>query len=907
MAVYNVYRIRIGSVGDVDFPTGSIVYVKWNDSTEVFTVDVHDSGDVYVSTETSGPDLTVDDYTDVDYNFQYCSSSTLVSFSKNYTLFPYALRVDTANASQCVLNHICDILITSVTTTNSTTETANDGEAEITVDGADGPFTYSLSSDFSSSQSSNIFTGLAPGDYYAYVKDTYNCIAQARAFTVGFDSSYGARWRMEFDASLAELEGYSYKVDILQRDYAGAVTEIKGADKPFVITWQGENEDKFKQIIASKANINITVETAGEYEDLFTGDEREFLIKFYIDEGAGFVLEWTGYVLQETYEENWQAEPYYISFIATDGLADLDKETYNEDSVIKGDANLISIIANCIRTTDLGLNICSAINRFETNYTTTTSSDPLFQTYFNTYFLNGRTKKQVLEDVLKTFGARILQSSNKWWIISIEDTVSSSLPYRTYDSAGLYVSNSTLSPQVEIDYPDTVTRLCWTGAPLLRIKNGYKTIKITHDLGLVNNIFYTGRFHEDDFVEETGLFEDIGIDLLEAIGADYGMEEIRNGPSDQAFYIDFQNAATTSLNFPFIYTLSKTVTNDATLDSYKFSFQYYISSQSLFTRFDWKIKVGSTYLQPSGTFSSDTDFQYVPIYVDSSNYNKWNKFEIEFRSSGTDVQAFVRLYSNNSYDYSSLSALASANVSPSTTGFRVGDRRIALDTVGGVNLLRHYTLNYDVVSTSSPDIIQPADYNATTNPRVWKLDDTVDYSGSQNNRVYFYLLDELKLEYFLNDEEPAETKLYQTTINQKNKVIFETDVFFGDLPGTYNDEHIYKNYLSLSDGTPTELWGRSTLDEELPILDILSLDIAGQYSSGARTLNGSLVGDLTLRAENCLVDINDGNRKFMILGMEADYANNNYTVELPEVLSGVTGPPSDTSGFTTGFSLGFRA
>ena len=917
MATYNIFRIRIGSVGDIDYPTGSIVYVKWDDVAEDFQVDVHDSGDTYVSTETSGPDLTVDDYIEVVYNYQFCDSSTLVTFTQNYTTFPYAVKVLTPDAAQCVLDHICDLVITGVTVTNASTELANDGAATIVKTGTAGGVLYSLSPD-SGWQSSPVFTSLSKGSYTAYSKDAYSCTS-SRAFIVESDYTYAVRWRAEFDARLKEIEDFKYRIDILERDYVGAVTEVKGTEEPIVISYQGENEGKYKEIISSKATIGLTVTTPGEFEDMFTGDERQFLINFYIDEGAGLVLEWTGYVLQETYEEDWAAAPYYIKFIATDGLGDIDSETYNiPDSIVKGSASLIEIISQCLAPTDLNLNINSCINRFEINHDTAATDDPLAQTYFDTYFLNGKTKAEILTNILRSFGARIFQSATEWWIVSIEDTVSSTLPYRTFDSNGTYVSNSSVSPLIDLDYPENLTdRVCWSGTPLMRIKNGYKDAIITHNLGLVNNIYFTGRFHEDDFSEDTGLFDDIGLDLTTGAGADYGLENITDGQSDHAFYIDFQNASTTTLNNPFIYTLSPTVTNDTTLDSYTFSFYYYVNSNSLFTRFYWSVNYdnGTKFLQPSGTWSTDTQYEYVPIYVEASNYNKWNKFEIDFRTTyfTTDkkLQAKVKLYSNNAYDFSSLTALQTgggiADVAPyNGNGYRIGDRRIVLDTVGSVNYLRHYTLQYSDAATSSPDVIRAADFNATTNPRVWFLDDTTEFL-TLTNQVRFYLLDELTMAFYPNDLDPPETKEYSTSINAKNKIDFELDSFFGDLPGTDNDEYIYKNFYELSDGTPTSLWGRTTITESLPLLQILTLDVAGQYVNGARTLNGSLVGDKTLRMHNSLVDVNDGDRKFMILGMEADYANNRYTVELPEIKTGVGGPPSDTSGLSLGFSLGFRS
>lgn len=909
MALFNLYRIRLGNVGVGNYVTNNRVLIQWNDSTNDFQVDTYDDSEpaVFIATETSGPDLTVDDYVASDYQYQFCDSSTLVTFGLNPTLYPYAYRINTANHTSCVAGHVCDILIQDYDVVNASTSTSTDGEIQVlTVTGTDTPFSYSLDN-FVTSQTSTTFTGLAAGNYILYAKDTYGCI-DLRDVTVGYDSTYGVRYRLEFDAFLAECP-FSYRVDILERDYAGAVDEIKGTTSPFVLHYQGENEDKFKQIIASKAVLGLIAESNLYYVDLFSGDDRQFLVKFYIDEGSGNVLEWQGYVLQESYEESYGAPPYDVTFYATDGLADLANVQYGDGNVAKGSKSLISIIASCLSSTDLDLSIRSAINRFETTQTQAAGDDPLAQTYFDTYFLNGMTKKEVLEEMLKSFGARIIQSGGYWWIISIEDTVSSSLPYRQFDSAGVYVSNSSASPRIDINYPDNTSRLAWNGTPLLRIKTGYKEVTITHDLGLVNNIFYTGRFHIDDYIEQTGLFRDIGVDILNAPGSTFGLQTIRGGNSDHAFYIDFTNAATGTLNFPQVYTLAKSIDNDYTFDSYKLKFDYFVNNLTgLFTRFDYKVKINTSYLQPDGSLSTDTDFQWVPIYVDKANYNTWQKFEIQFRQPfiAPTIQVFLRLYSNNSYDASSLSNFTNAALNP-TVDLRIGDRRIALDNVAGVLFLRHYTLNYSDAATASPDILRPTDFNATTNPKVWYLDATTEYGGVQNNLVNYYLIDNLELQYLPDDGEPDTTNEYYSAISLNNKIPLEVDVKYGDLPGEPNDEHIYKNCFQLSDGSYTVLWGRSTTDEEIPLLDILALDLAGQYQLGTRFLNGSLVGDVTLRAHNCLIDNNDSDRGYMVLGMEADYAYNRYSVELTEIKSGATGPPSDTSGFTTGFSLGFRS
>lgn len=894
MALYNIYRIRIGDVSDVNYPVGYIVYVKWNDSTNNFVVHLHDDGDTYVATRTIGPDLSVDDYILVEYNFKFCSGSTLNTFSFNPVTFPYAERIETAGSSECRVKHVCSVQVTDVVVTNATTSTAADGQAVVTTTGDDSPFYYSLNSDFASQQTSSTFTGLMPGNYTAYAKsqDYPNCVS-SKSFTIGFDSDYGVKYRGDFDSAVqSQLPGYSYRVDILQRGYVGPVIEVKTGETPIVINYQGATEDKYKTIIPSKATIQLMSEENFYFIGLFTGDEREYLVKFYINDGGGFDLEWTGYLLQQGYEEDYKAPPYVVTVVATDGLADLSEIEYDE----VGDKSLMRILSSCISQTDLSLNIRSAVNIYEENHDSGAADDPLDQTYVNTYFVSG-TYASVIDDILKPFGARLFQSQGYWWIIRIEDSIASSLAYREFTTAGVYSSNSTESLRTRIEFPDVSNRLCWTGVPLMRIRAGYKNAKVIHNLGLENNLFYEGRLHIDDFNEETGLFNGIGVELSGA-GISTGLQITKNGDSEHCMFIDFSNAGLVSIAN--VFTENKTIESDNFKDKFKLTFDYLVSPQLRceYVTFDWAISLsgGNYYLE---NFTNHVT--YNTIYT--SNFFAWQKFEKDIGTlNTTSMQILFALSANHPYNgAASLAGLETID----TDLLDAGERRIALDTIDGDLYLRHYTLEFTTDTEFSPDIIKPLDY--ATSKKKWMLDITTPFNLLLPN-VGFILIDNIRMQFFPEGEDPAETEDYEIVINAKNKENFEVSVNLGDLPDTSNAVHIYKNYFKLADGTPTEFWSRDTISESNKLLQILVIDLAAQNQIGIRLLNGQLVGDVIHRFHNCLIDAFDGDRAFANMGLEIDYLRNIYNVEMIEVKTGDTNePPADSAGFTTGFSIGFRS
>lgn len=72
-----------------------------------------------------------------------------------------------------------------------------------------------------------------------------------------------------------------YLCSISQLDYAGASEEIQAQQNPIQINYQNTSSNKLEAIIGSEATLNLIATEDFELEDLYTENEREFMVQIY--------------------------------------------------------------------------------------------------------------------------------------------------------------------------------------------------------------------------------------------------------------------------------------------------------------------------------------------------------------------------------------------------------------------------------------------------------------------------------------------------------------------------------------------------------------------------------------------------------------------------------------------------
>ena len=229
-----------------------------------------------------------------------------------------------------------------------------------------------------------------------------------------------------------------YACDISQLDYLGDALEIQAQQNPIQINYQNTSSDKLEPIIGSEATLNLIATEDFQLEDLYTENEREFLVEIFRN-GS---LIWSGFIIPDGCQEAFTFAPYPISVNAVDGLGLLKNLSYvqNDGNFYLGKQSFIEVIEACLVRLDapsLVLNTC--VNIYETSMTQGDSYDPLALSYVNAerYLKDDQYTpmncEEVLKSILEEWTAVMIQSGGEWYIYRpTELALSGALVFRKY-------------------------------------------------------------------------------------------------------------------------------------------------------------------------------------------------------------------------------------------------------------------------------------------------------------------------------------------------------------------------------------------------------------------------------------------------------------------------------------------
>lgn len=229
-----------------------------------------------------------------------------------------------------------------------------------------------------------------------------------------------------------------YLCNILQLDYAGEPIEIQAQQNPIQITYQNTSNLKLDPIMGSECTLNLIATEDFQLEQLYTENEREFMVQVY----RNMDLIWTGFIIPDGCQEAFTFAPYPISLNAVDGLGLLKNLSYvqNDGNFYLGKQSFLEVINACLIRLDapsLVLNTC--VNIYDVTMTQGDAFDPLAQSFVNSerYLKDDQFTpmncEEVLKSILEEWTAVMVQSEGEWYIFRpTELALSGDLAFRKY-------------------------------------------------------------------------------------------------------------------------------------------------------------------------------------------------------------------------------------------------------------------------------------------------------------------------------------------------------------------------------------------------------------------------------------------------------------------------------------------
>lgn len=921
------------------FNDGDNIIVYWDDVADDFIVQREDNPGGSLTTITSGPNLgplEEEQFTDGGF-YKFCDGTTLVSFGFTFNSpdFPYFTKQFSFGNALCAVTPVaCNCFFSGTAViTGATNGYSSDGSVQLsatpTLSAAVKFTTFNPANDIrgqyvNATNTSGLFSNLKAGTYKFYAVDSYSCFSEIDVvIPATSESSYNPKYRLQY----YDVETNTQSViDIQERAYAGDPIYIQGDGDPFKLSKEtGELNNKFDTIRGTFAELTLNSENHFQFISLFSQDDKKYRISY-----THGTTSWKGYIVPSVYRELYSpSKNYPITLTAADGLGTLNDYDFVDSSgnVISGLMSLRQIILECVNKIGLQINLIIGVNKYASGMSATTSDDPLGQTYVDTdtFIEDGVVIKcsEVLDRILKPFGAFITQKDSKWHVLESESQVSAYY-YREYTYANAFVTSGLINPIINIDRPYVnLENVLFTGSShSLEIIPAYGKISVISKLIPSDSIFpasldewtpntalggaYDVKDDPDDPVNKMlsisvsdGSFKLISPEFdvktisdavelslkvkyswasyapIDINGLSIGYNTL-NAPRPHYMPIGWMlrftvnsvdyyfneglgwnrsasiGTSTTSVTIPTILPSAKTFTTQAGLSLGAGSIIKVLNSVANYFRAVVVTYNDSTGVVDcdafafigSGTYTSWTIYRagpeyninrtYVTQYDEYVEFNKKIDLPVQsyiFTPTST-IQLILVFYGNAYTDYTNDATLKAIPSAVYPVGWRVRPQ---------------YTLTAGTDAESSPDVLRPNDFHATTNAVVWKLDSDRPGTNGALQQLMGVSLKDVFVKYLPNKQNPTENQIISYVNNPNFRELLEYELDICDIPTELAPGHeAYKNILRLSDGSPTSGWARRGIDESNSIQELLVKSLGNQYSNPSWRLSGDWLGpDIT--------------------------------------------------------------
>lgn len=292
------------------------------------------------------------------------------------------------------------------------------------------------------------------------------------------------------NAEFYDISNSFWQLEIEQQAYAGAVTNVEKMGSVPMRFDYGKSAVLPQKAPVFDTRLNFTLESSAtlQFDYLFDNNPRKHRVTVKYKGSTYFI----GFFVPATYSEPFRPAPFFVSFSATDGLILLK----NRDWDVTDRLTELLVIVRCLKETGLTLDITTSIST--ELITPLALANPLEAVYEpgEQYIEAESTYFDVLEDILKKYGATIKQAAGKWVIQQFNDQANALPVTRTYDSAGVLQSTGTTAAVIAPSGTGVNNNMAILNSSVLRINPAFKEFTINQELVAAENIFRNGDLDE---------------------------------------------------------------------------------------------------------------------------------------------------------------------------------------------------------------------------------------------------------------------------------------------------------------------------------------------------------------------------------------------------------------------------
>jgi hypothetical protein len=250
---------------------------------------------------------------------------------------------------------------------------------------------------------------------------------------------------VKIQIDFTDTEEVVYKIEIGDPEYTGTyVRQVQGR-----ATLEYPKVKTMDIIRGSSLKMELEASLDSSYYDFLVGTVGDKVLPVTLYRSGGVF--WKGFVKPDGIVESFVDDYWYVNVQAIDGLGYLENVQFLDSAknAFFGAKKELEILTRCLQLT--GLEIDFRLYDFHLYFTTNSNppqitNNPIIDTYVNTerYINDDKaqtvfTAKEVLESVLKKYGAYVVQVEGKWQIVRLEHYFSNetSVSYFEFDSDGI--------------------------------------------------------------------------------------------------------------------------------------------------------------------------------------------------------------------------------------------------------------------------------------------------------------------------------------------------------------------------------------------------------------------------------------------------------------------------------------